>query len=369
MQTKIPCVWMRGGTSKGAYFHAADLPTDAAVREQVLLSVMGSPDGRQIDGMGGADSLTSKVALVKKSQRPGVDLDYLFVQVVVEEPKTSTLQNCGNMLAGVGPFAVEEGLVEAASPETTLTVYMENSESLAEVTFWTPDGQVAYDGEARIDGVPGTASPVMINFLELAGGTCGALLPTGNAVDEIDGVRVTCIDNGMPVVLFKADDVDRTGYEDRDALNADQELKDRIEAIRLKAGHMMNLGDVTDQTVPKMTLVAPPQSGGHLCTRSFIPHTCHAAIGVFAAVSVATACALPGSPGSEAVTMPEGDPMRFSVEHPTGEFTVEMALEGPPDAPVIKRAALLRTARRLFEGHVLVPENIWDGQIMSVAAE
>lgn len=369
MQTRIPCVWMRGGTSKGAFFHAADLPADPAIREQVLLSVMGSPDGRQIDGMGGADSLTSKVAVVKRSERSGVDLDYLFVQVVVDEPKTSTLQNCGNMLAGVGPFAVDEGLVTATDPETTLTVYMENSESLAEVTFSTPNGQVDYSGEARIDGVPGTASPVMINFLELAGGTCGALLPTGNPVDEIDGVRVTCIDNGMPVVLFKAEDVGRTGYEDRDTLNADQELKDRIESIRLQAGPMMNLGDVTDQTVPKMTLVAPPAAGGHLCTRSFIPHNCHSAIGVFAAVSVATACVLPGSPGSEVVAMPEGETKRFSVEHPTGEFTVEMALEGPPTAPVTKRAALLRTARRLFEGQVLVPEGIWDGPLMSAAAE
>ena len=369
MQTKIPCVWMRGGTSKGAYFNAADLPQDRDVRERVLLSVMGSPDNRQIDGMGGADSLTSKVAVVSRSQRPGIDLDYLFIQVVVDEPNTSTLQNCGNMLAGVGPFGVEQGLVEAGSPTTTLTVYMENSDSIADVTFSTPDGGVDYEGEARIDGVPGTASPVMTNFPDLAGSTCGALLPTGNIVDVIDGVPVTCIDNGMPVVMFKATDVDRTGYESRDDLNADQELKDRIEAIRLKAGHMMNLGDVTNQTVPKMTLVAPPRGDGHVCTRSFIPHTCHAAIGVFAAVSVATGCALEGAPGADVAVMPDGQPKRFVVEHPTGEFTVEMELGGTPTAPEVKRAALLRTARRLFEGNVLVPTRIWDGAQAREAAK
>jgi 4-oxalomesaconate tautomerase len=369
VQTKIPCVWMRGGTSKGAFFLGSDLPADPAVRDQVLLSVMGSPDSRQIDGMGGADSLTSKVAVVSQSQRPGVDIDFLFIQVVVEEPHTSTLQNCGNMLAGVGPFAVEQGIAQATDPTTTLTVYMENSESIAQVTFSTPGGEVDYEGDARIDGVPGTASPVMTNFPDLAGSTCGALLPTGNIIDVIDGVPVTCIDNGMPVVMFKASDVDRTGYESRDDLNADQELKDRIEAIRLKAGHLMNLGDVTAQTVPKMTLLARPQGDGHVCTRSFIPHTCHAAIGVFAAVSVATGCALEGSPGAEMAVMPEGQPKRFTVEHPTGEFTVEMELGGTPTAPEVKRAALLRTARRLFEGHVLVPTRIWDGGINRIAAE
>lgn len=360
---------MRGGTSKGAFFLAEDLPENPEIRKRVLLSVMGSPDPRQIDGMGGADSLTSKVAVVSRSSRPGVDLDYLFVQVVVDEPNTSTLQNCGNMLAGVGPFAVDQGLVPSGDPNTELTVYMENSGSIAEVTFSTPGGAVAYEGDARIDGVPGTASPVLTNFPDLAGSTCGALLPTGNIVDVIDGVSVTCIDNGMPVVMLKASDIDRTGYESRDDLNADQELRARLEAIRLQIGEMMNLGDVKNQTVPKMTLLAPPQTGGHVCTRSFIPHTCHAAIGVFAAVSVATGCALEGSPGAEMAVMPEGDPKKFVVEHPSGEFTVEMELAGTPTAPEIKRAALLRTARRLFEGNVLVPAQVWDGAARRTAAE
>ncbi|MBT4115386.1 MAG: 4-oxalomesaconate tautomerase [Rhodospirillaceae bacterium] len=359
MQTKIPCVLMRGGTSKGPFFNAADLPGDPELRDQVLIAAMGSPDARQIDGVGGANPLTSKVAIVKPSERDGVDLDYLFVQVVVDEPRASIKQNCGNMLAGVGAFAVEQGMIEARGDETTLTVFMENSSSLADVTFATPGGHPEYDGDARIDGVPGTASPVMTNFRGTEGSTCGALLPTGNLVDTVNGIEVTCIDNGMPCVLFEAAAVGRTGYESRDELNADTELKERVEELRFAVGPMMNLEDVGSLTVPKMTLVAPPRNGGSITTRSFIPHDCHAAIGVFAAVSVATACIMEGSTASRVAVVPEGLRKMFSVEHPTGEMSVEMEFEGSADNPVIKRAALLRTARRLFEGQILVSDSVW----------
>ena len=359
MQTKIPCVLMRGGTSKGPFFNAADLPDDPTLREQVLIAAMGSPDARQIDGIGGANPLTSKVAIVKRSERSGVDLDYLFVQVVVDEPRASIKQNCGNMLAGVGAFAIEQGMIEARGDETTLTVFMENSGSLADVTFATPGGHPEYDGEARIDGVPGTASPVMTNFRGTEGSTCGALLPTGNLVDTVNGIEVTCIDNGMPCVIFEAAAVGRTGCESRDELNADTELKERVEELRFAVGPMMNLEDVGSLTVPKMTLVAPPRNGGAITTRSFIPHDCHAAIGVFAAVSVATACIMEGSTTSRVAIVPDGARKMFSVEHPTGEMSVEMEFEGSADNPTIKRAALLRTARRLFEGQILVSDNVW----------
>ncbi len=259
MQTAIPCVMMRGGTSKGAYFLSTDLPADAAARDRVLLSVMGSPASRQIDGLGGANPLTSKVAVVGPSGLDGVDLDYLFVQVVVGEPRTSIMQNCGTILAGVGQFAVEQGLAKPDGAQTTLRVHMVNSGNIADVTFPTPGGTVSYEGDARIDGVPGTAAPVMIDFLDVAGSICGILLPTGQAVDEIDGIAVTCIDNGMPVVVLKATAMGCTGYESRDQLNGDDELKRRVEALRLKAGRMMGLGEVSEKTVPKMTLVAPPR--------------------------------------------------------------------------------------------------------------
>lgn len=363
VQTPIPCVLMRGGTSKGAFFLAADLPEDVATRDRVLQAVMGSPDPRQIDGVGGADPLASKVAIVSPSAHPEADVDYLFAQVVVDEPKVDVSPNCGNMLAGVGPFAIEQGLVDVRGEESRVRIRMVNSNSLCEAVIRTPGGRVAYDGAARIDGVPGTAAPVVLNFLDTAGSACGSLLPTGEVRDEIEGVGVTCIDNGMPVVVIAAKDLDRTGLESRDALNQDTELKARLEAIRLKAGPMMNLGDVADKVVPKMTLVAAPASGGAVVTRTFIPHVCHAAIGVLGAVSVATACVLEGSVAHELAVVPESAAKLLSIEHPTGEFSVQ--LETGTDAGgalTLKGAGLLRTTRRLFEGNALVPASVWKGE-------
>ena len=363
MQTAIPCVLMRGGTSKGPFFLASDLPADVVVRDRVLLAALGSPDVRQIDGLGGANPLTSKVAIVSRSGAPGVDLDFLFCQVVVDEARVDTSQNCGNMLAGVAPFAIEAGLILPRGGETVVSIRTVNTGMVAEATIQTPGGRVTYEGTARIDGVPGTSAPISLNFRDVAGSVCGALLPTGHVVDEIDGVPVTCIDNGMPVVVFEASAVGRTGYESPAQLNADEELKRRVEAIRLQAGRLMGLGDVAAKNIPKMSLVAPPRAGGSLCTRTFIPKVCHEAVGVLGAVTVATACGLPGSPASRVVSLPAGARKLISVEHPSGEFSVELETVPSPDGGLtVRRAALLRTARRLFEGRVLVPGTVWDGQ-------
>jgi 4-oxalomesaconate tautomerase len=355
MQIAIPCLFMRGGTSRGPYFYEPDLPPDVETRDRVLLAAMGSPDDRQIDGLGGADPLTSKVAIVNRSEREGVDLEFLFAQVVVNEARVDTTPNCGNMLAGVGPFGLERGLVKAKGEETTLRVLTRNTGMLCDMTIQTPGGKVRYDGSTRIDGVPGTAAPIKISFLETAGSVCGSLLPTGNLVDEIDGIRVTCIDNGMPVVIMKAADLGRTGYEPRDQMNADAELKQRIERIRLAIGPRMNLGDVAKKVVPKMCLVAAPRAGGCISTRTFIPHDLHAAVGVLGAVTVATAAVLPGSVANAVAVLPPGNPKTLSVEHPTGEFSVELELDSR-DPEKVLRAALLRTARLLMRGEVLVPE-------------
>jgi 4-oxalomesaconate tautomerase len=342
-------MWMRGGTSKGGFFLADDLPTDPAARDTFLLRVMGSPDPRQIDGMGGADPLSSKVAVVSTSAREGVDVDYLFLQVFVDQAIVTDAQNCGNMLAGVGPFAIERGLVPASGDETSVAIFMVNTGQIAVATVQTPDGIPTYDGDARIDGVPGSAAPIPLEFRDTAGSSCGALLPTGNAADMIDGVACTLIDNGMPCVVFKAADVGATGYEDRDTLDAATALKARIEAIRLKAGPMMNLGDVTDKSVPKMMLVAPPAQGGAVTVRSFIPHRAHATIGVLGAVSVATACLVAGSPAAEVATIPDGARKTLSVEHPTGEMSCVLELD---ESGAVISAALLRTARKLMDGKV-----------------
>jgi 4-oxalomesaconate tautomerase len=353
---------MRGGTSKGLYFRADDLPADIATRDAVLLAAMGSPDTRQINGVGGADPLTSKVAIVSPSSREGADVDYLFCQVVVNEALVDTKPNCGNMLAGVGPFAIEKGMVKASDPETVVRIFMVNSSMIAEATIQTPGGRVDYDGDIHIDGVPGVAAGIPLAFLDTEGSACGALLPTGNLVDTIDGIEVTMIDNGMPVVVLEAAALGRTGYESRDAMSADAELKKALESIRLQAGPLMNLGDVASQVVPKMTLVAPPKARGSVCTRTFIPHVCHSTIGVLGAVTVATACVLPGSVGARVAKVPDSWRKRVSVEHPTGEFSVELEVGGTPEAPRVERAALLRTARPLFEGGILIPARIWDGK-------
>ncbi len=351
MSDGVRCMWMRGGTSKGGYFLKQDLPVDMAARDAFLLGVMGSPDKVQIDGMGGADPLTSKVAVVSKSSRPGVDVDYLFLQVFVDQAIVTDAQNCGNILAGVGPFAIERGLAAATGDETKVAIFMENTGQMAVATVQTPGGKVVYSGDARIDGVPGTHAPVPTEFRDTAGSSCGALLPTGNAVDVINNVPVTLIDNGMPSVVFKAEDVGATGYESREELDNATELKARIEAIRLKVGPMMNLGDVTEKSVPKMMLVAPPRNGGAVTVRSFIPHRAHATIGVLGAVSVATACLVKGSPAADVAQIPEGRRKTLSVEHPTGEMTCVLETD---DAGEVVSAALLRTARKLMDGKVFV---------------
>lgn len=358
MQTSIPTLFMRGGTSRGPFFNEADLPADKALRDRVLLAVMGSPDRRQIDGLGGANPLTSKVGIVRRSEVPGVDLDFLFAQVVPDKDIVDTTPNCGNMLAAVVPFALETGLVQAQGETSTFRVLTLNTDMQCDITVRTPGGVVSYEGDARIDGVPGSSAPITINFLDTAGSVCSGLLPTGKVRDVIDGIEVTCIDNGMPLVMFRAADVGRSGYESVAEMNADTELKARVEALRLKAGEAMGLGDVSKKTYPKMCLIAPPRDGGSIATRCFIPHVCHDAIGVLAAVTVGTACVLEGSITEGIAVVPAGNVKKVSVEHPTGEFSVELEVD-PAHPQNVTRAALLRTARLIMRGEVMVPAAVW----------
>ena len=374
-QMAIPCLFMRGGTSKGPFFNEADLPADIPTRDKVLLAAMGSPDKRQIDGLGGAHPLTSKVGIVRKSTTPGVDVDFLFAQLQPDKDTVDTSPNCGNMLAAVVPFALETGLLQAQGDTSTFRVLTLNTDMAADITVQTPllaDGSraVEYEGSARIDGAPGASAPITINFLDTAGSVCAGLLPTGKVLDRVSveggegfapfEIDVTCIDNGMPLVLMRASDMGRTGYESAAELNADTDLKIRLEALRLKTGQLMGLGDVTKKTYPKMTLIAPPRDGGSLTTRSFIPHVCHDAIGVLAAVTVGTACVLDGSVTQGIAVMPDGNPKTVSVEHPTGEFSVELGID-PANPQNVTRAALLRTARLIMLGEVMVPRSVWAG--------
>ena len=374
MQKPLPTLFMRGGTSRGPFFLESDLPSDPAVRDRVLLAVMGSPDRRQIDGLGGAHPLTSKVGIVRAGTQPGVDVEFLFAQLQPDRDTVDTTANCGNMLAAVVPFAIERGLIEPQGDETTVRVLTRNTGMQCDITVltpMTPEGRrVSYEGQARIDGVPGTSAPITVNFLDTAGSVCSGLLPTGQVLDRVRveppagagfpafDIDVTCIDNGMPLVLFRAQDVGCTGQESPAELNADTALKARIEALRLKTAQLMGLGDVSGRNYPKMTLVSAPRDGGAISTRCFIPHVCHEAIGVLAAVTVGTACVLEGSVPHALAQLPEGARKAVSIEHPSGEFTVELELD-PNDPQKVVRAALLRTARLIMRGEVMVPAAAW----------
>lgn len=328
-----------------------------------MLAALGSPDVREIDGMGGGHPLTSKVAVVRASRRPDADVDYLFLQVWPDRAEVSDNQNCGNLLAGVGPFALEEGLIVAKDPLTDVRIWMENTQSLCVARIQTPDAVVRYDGDTHIDGVPGTAAAIPVEFLDVAGSTCGALLPTGHVLDVIDGVRVTCIDNGMPVVVINATDVGLSGYEDPLDIEGNRVVTEKVEQLRLAVGPLMNLGDVTTKTVPKMTLLAPAKNGGVVTTRTFIPHRVHEAIGVFGAVSVATACLIEGSVAHEiAVLPPSATSVSLDIEHPSGYFTVDMSVSGQGAQTRVEFAALVRTARLLMRGEVFVPSSLWGGR-------
>jgi 4-oxalomesaconate tautomerase len=342
---------MRGGTSKGAYFLDDDLPSQPADRDRFLLQVMGTPDPRQIDGIGGAHPLTSKVAVVGHDHEGRGDVAYLFLQTGVGEAFVSDRQYCGNILAGVGPFAVERGLVEVEGSEATVTIHMLNFDSYATATFPIEDGAPVYSGGQAISGVPGTAARVNLEFEGLAGASTGALLPAGSPISEIDGTSCTLIDNGMPVVVLRASDLGVTGHESCADLEANDPMRSRLESLRLEAGQLMNLGDVSQLTVPKVTLVAPPREGGHLATRTFIPHRCHQAIGVLGAVSVATAALIPGSVAFDLVS--GSDDGSVLLEHPTGTFQtfIHLSVDGE-GSPVVERVGIVRTARKLMDGVV-----------------
>lgn len=359
-QVGIACTLMRGGTSRGPYFLRSDLPGDETLRDGVLLAAMGSPDHRQIDGIGGATTLTSKVAMVSPSDQPGVDVDYLFAQVSVDKALVDTAPSCGNMLAGVGPFAIEQGLVRAQDGETTVQIYNVNTRSLIEAVIQTPGGEVSYEGDAAIDGVPGTAAPIRLRFRSIAGSKTKGLLPTGKPIDVIDGVEVTCMDVAMPMVLMRASDMDKTGYETKAELDADKDLFKRMEAIRRKAGALMGLGDVADKVIPKIGLLARPRSGGAITSRYFVPHDCHAAHAVTGGICVATCAVMRGTVADGLSAAEEKSPQIIVIEHPMGQIEVELAVTGFDAGLDVEYGGTMRTARKLFSGQVFVPARLFE---------
>lgn len=361
MQTRIPCVLMRGGTSRGPFFLTSDLPGEPQARDAVLLAAMGSPHDYQVDGIGGANPLTSKVAMISKSRHPDADVDYLFAQVLVNEKLVDTKPNCGNMLVAVGPFAIEAGLVAARAPETTVRIFNVNTQALVEAIVQTPGGAVTYEGDAAIDGVPGTAAPVRLNFKSAIGSVTGRLLPTGRALDLIDGIEVSCVDVAMPMILMHAEQFGKTGHESAAELDADRDLYARMEPIRRKAGELMGMGDVSKLVVPKIGLLAKPRHGGTIASRYFVPYSCHKAHAVTGTVCVACACAIPGTVAAQIAPLPKAPQGVVRIEHPSGMIAIDLDVELDTVAPIMRRAALIRTARRIFDGHVHVPAAVWRG--------
>ncbi|MFC5300630.1 4-oxalomesaconate tautomerase [Azospira restricta] len=357
MLFSIPCTFMRGGTSKGPYFHARDLPQDAEARDRLLLLAMGSPHVRQIDGIGGGDTLTSKVVIVSPSQRPGVDIDYLFAQVSIETATVDTTPNCGNMLAGVGPFAIENGLVVAADPVTTLRIFNVNTNKVVEAVVQTPGGKVSYEGDARIDGVPGTGAPIQLNFLNATGAKTGRLFPTGSRTDVVDGVTVSLIDFATPLVFVPAVALGKTGHESKQALDADASLKARLESIRLQIAEKAGLGDVHDKVLPKIALVARPAATGVIASRYFTPWSCHSAYAVTGALCLSATSVIPGTVVNDLARLDEHDPCLVTIEQPAGTLDIRLQIAGDlaADEPSIVSAGLIRTARKLFQGNVLLP--------------
>jgi 2-methylaconitate cis-trans-isomerase PrpF len=352
---------IRGGTSKGAYFLAASLPAEPEVRDRVLLAALGSPDPRQVDGIGGADPLTSKVAIVGRSSRPDADVDYLFAQVAVDRPAVDTSVSCGNLLAGVGPFAIEVGLVPARDPETLVRIHTVNTGGIVEAVVQTPRRRVRYHGEAAIDGVPGTSAPVLLSYGEVAGSKTGSLLPTGSRRDRVEGVDVTCIDAAVPVVVIPASALGKTGNEEPGELNGDAILLDRIETIRRSAGRRMGLGDVRGKVMPKVALVSTPSGGCGIRSRYFVPQACHAAHAVTGAIAVACCAVLEGSVADGLARVDRSPREQIVVEHPSGVLSIDLETERDARGPAfqVRRAALLRTARLLFRGNVLIPSSVW----------
>ncbi len=345
---KIPCVLMRGGTSRGPYFLASDLPADEAGRADVLIQAMGSGHQLEVDGLGGGNALTSKVAIISPGSVQGADVDYLFAQVLVHEKRVDFSPNCGNMLAGVGPFAIEAGLVKAGAESTSLRIYNVNTRKIIEARVMTPGGRVKYDGGAAIDGVPGTAAPIHLAFLDAAGSKTGALLPTGSPVDVINGVRVSCVDAAMPVMLVLAADLGKTGGETAADYARDKPFMERLEALRIEAGARMGIADARDKVIPKPVLVSAPAAGGALRVRYFMPHDCHTSLSVTGGVAIATAVVTPGTLAAETAG-PIATPADIRLEHPSGRLDIRVEhREGAPIAMVV------RTARRIMEGFVIV---------------
>jgi hypothetical protein len=360
-QTAIPFLFLRGGTSRGPYFDRADLPEDRETLAKVLLAVLGSGHPLNIDGIGGGAAVTTKVAMLSRSADPDADVDYFFAQVSVEDRTVDFKPTCGNILSGVGPAALEMGLVKATGDTTGIRVLSVNTGARIEAVVETPGGKVHYDGSAAIDGVPGTAAPIYLSFMDVVGSSTGALLPTGSARDVIDGIEVTCMDVAMPMVIARAADFGLTGHETAAELDANRDFYARMEPIRIEAGKRMGMGDVSGSVTPKFGLLAEPRGGGTIAARYFMPRNCHPTMAVTGSQCLASCVLTPGTVAEGLFAPLKGVPALVVIEHPSGTIDVTVDYENRPEGFRLRSAGLLRTARLLARGEVFVPGSVWKG--------
>ena len=361
-QTAIPYHFFRGGTSRGPYFDRADLPDDQQSLAKVLISVVGAGNARNIDGIGGGNAVTTKVAMISRSKDPKADIDYFFAQVAVDTPEVDFAPTCGNILVGVGPAAIEMGLISPQHPETVIRIRAVNTGALVQAVVQTPNAVVTYDGTTTIDGVPGTAAPVALNFMEVVGSRTGAMFPTGNRTDVIDGIRVSCVDVAMPMMIARAEDLGISGHESQAELDANPELFARFEALRLKAGRMMGFGDVTRSVVPKVGLIAAPRAGGHIAARYFMPWTAHPTLAVTGSQCIAACALASGTVADGLVKAPGASPCTMKIEHPVGIMDVIVTYSADPDFDFVS-AGVTRTARLIAKGEVFVPASVWPARV------
>ena len=361
-QTAIPCFFMRGGTSRGPYINRAALPEDDAALAQVLIAAVGAGHPINIDGIGGGVAVTTKVAMLSPSDHDWADVDYFFAQVSVEKRSVDFSPSCGNILSGVGPVAIEMGLVDAATPETRVRIRATNTGGLTEAIVQTPGGAVEYEGDARIDGVPGTSAPVILNFMDVVGSKTGQLFPTGQPVDLIDGVEVTCIDVAVPMAIARAESFGLTGTETKEEIDANRAFYERMEPIRREVGRRMGLGDVSEKVVPKFGLLAPAQQGGTATARYFMPWDCHPSMAVTGSICIGSCLMAPATVAEGLVTRPTTNPVPVRIEHPSGAIDVSMNCTVNNGRFDLKAAGLLRTARKLMSGELFVPAAVWNGE-------
>ncbi|MGI9373584.1 MAG: 4-oxalomesaconate tautomerase [Hyphomicrobiales bacterium] len=360
-QTPIPCVFMRGGTSRGPYFNRADLPDDRSKLAEVLIAAVGAGHPLNIDGIGGGAAVTTKVAMLSPSEKEDVDVDYFFAQVSVEEREVDFSPTCGNILAGVGPAALEMGIVEPTGNKTEVRIHSVNTGADVTAVVETPNGAVKYEGDARIDGVPGTAAPITLNFKNVAGSRTGAMFPTQSPLETIQGVDVTLIDVAMPMCIARAEDFGLTGYETQAELDANKALFEKFEPIRIEAGERMGLGDVTKSVVPKFAVLAPAKNDGSVCARYFMPWKCHPSMAATGGICIASCVSAPGTIAANIADPSERGPIAITIEHPMGQMEINLAFDNDGGQFNLHSAGVLRTARKVMEGNLFIPSSVWQG--------